>query len=262
MTEAPLFRINHILSVRPQKLSNMTILSPSVIWVRAGYKRLLGHQKPLALDEQSLLLVRSHERLTFENQPRQAVFRSCQVCFHHYPAAEMLAYSQSISSSEQVLFKLTQDLRQALEILCRLDHRLMSHAVQRYWLDGFYQLLAEKGMLHHLFDPVGKSLQETLSEHLSATPEKSYRLDTVCLDLGMSRSTLIRRLHRENTSFREVLHQVRMNHAIILLQQGGYDLPDIALACGYLSTQRFCQRFREQFGVTFRQYEKTLTVSS
>ncbi|SHI26579.1 HTH-type transcriptional regulator YdeO [Vibrio aerogenes CECT 7868] len=261
VTDEPLFTINHILSVRPQKLSNMTILSPSVIWIRAGYKKLLNHQRSQALDEQSLLLVRSHERLTFENQPGQSAFRSCQICFHHYPDAGLLAYSQTQSTGERAIFKLTPDLRQALEVLSVLDYRLMTHAVQRHWLDGFYQLLAERGMLHHLFGPTGKSLREKLSDYFTPAPGKSYKLDYVCTELGMSRSTLIRRLHQENTSFREVLHDVRMNHAIDLIQQGQHHAPEVALACGYQSPQRFRQRFKAQFDVSFRQYVKTLSVT-
>ena len=57
-------------------------------------------------------------------------------------------------------------------------------------------------------------------------------------------------------SFRQLLAQVRMSHALTLLQQGLSPL-EAALACGYDSPSRFAARFKQEFGLTPHQYLRT-----
>ncbi len=44
----------------------------------------------------------------------------------------------------------------------------------------------------------------------------------------MSRATLIRRLKQEGTQYREVLAEVRLNHALFLIQNGSYNVALLA----------------------------------
>ena len=67
---------------------------------------------------------------------------------------------------------------------------------------------------------------------------------------------LVRKLAAEGRSFRQVLTQVRLGHALTLLQQGFNPL-QTALACGYDSPGRFAARFKEEFGLTPYQYLRT-----
>ena len=64
----------------------------------------------------------------------------------------------------------------------------------------------------------------------------------------------------EGRSFRQVLTQVRLGHALTLLQQGLTPL-QTALACGYDSPGRFAARFKEEFGLTPHQYLRTCPSS-
>lgn len=54
----------------------------------------------------------------------------------------------------------------------------------------------------------------------------------------------------------QLLAQVRMGHALNLLQQGLTPL-EVALACGYDSPSRFAARFKQEFGLTPHQYLHT-----
>lgn len=76
----------------------------------------------------------------------------------------------------------------------------------------------------------------------------------------MSRASLVRKLAAEGRSFRQVLTQVRLGHALSLLQQGLTPL-QTALACGYDSPGRFAARFKEEFGLTPHQYLRTCPSS-
>jgi AraC-like DNA-binding protein len=66
--------------------------------------------------------------------------------------------------------------------------------------------------------------------------------------LAMSEATLRRRLNAEGTGFVELLADVRMSHAMTLLQSTDRPVAHIASAVGYESASRFAIRFRERFG--------------
>lgn len=66
--------------------------------------------------------------------------------------------------------------------------------------------------------------------------------------LAMSEATLRRRLAAEGTSLGDLLADVRMSFAMILLQSTDHAVNRIALEVGYESASRFAIRFRERFG--------------
>ncbi|WP_341895875.1 helix-turn-helix transcriptional regulator [Ferrovibrio terrae] len=66
--------------------------------------------------------------------------------------------------------------------------------------------------------------------------------------LGLSEATLRRRLAAEGTSFGDLLTDMRMSYAMLLLQSTEHAVNRIALEVGYESASRFAIRFRERFG--------------
>jgi AraC-like DNA-binding protein len=70
----------------------------------------------------------------------------------------------------------------------------------------------------------------------------------VAQQLAMSEATLRRRLAAEGTSFGDLLTDVRMCSAMVLLQSTGAAVNRIALDVGYESASRFAIRFRMRFG--------------
>ena len=55
----------------------------------------------------------------------------------------------------------------------------------------------------------------------------------------MSRATLIRKLKLEGMQYREVLAEVRLSHALYLMQNGEQNVTMLAQSCGYQSEGRF-----------------------
>ncbi len=79
----------------------------------------------------------------------------------------------------------------------------------------------------------------------------SWSATKLAEELGISVSTLKRRLKAKNVSFKQILLQERMNKAMRLLKQDRYAIAEIAIACGYESPSRFATRFfneRTYFG--------------
>ena len=60
--------------------------------------------------------------------------------------------------------------------------------------------------------------------------------------------TLRRRLAAEGVVFRELVQDVRMSHALALLQNTDASVLHVAMAVGYASASRFAARFRARFG--------------
>jgi AraC-like DNA-binding protein len=79
-----------------------------------------------------------------------------------------------------------------------------------------------------------------------ATPQRKPRLEispvlTFCFERVCSMAS--------HTLSQTTQTQVRMSHALTLLQQGLNPL-EVALACGYDSPSRFAARFKQEFGLT------------
>lgn len=155
--------------------------------------------------------------------------------------------------------KVSSTLAYGFSLLIEMSSQNLSSNVQKYHLLAFYQQLIEVGALHILFSKSHDSLQNKLSAYFSKDPADNYQLDEVSHVFSMSRATLIRRLNQDGTNFRTVLANVRMSHALSLMQEKKQSQLDLALQCGYQSETRFSQRFHQQFGITPKQYMKTVS---
>lgn len=101
----------------------------------------------------------------------------------------------------------------------------------------------------------GFSVQQNgISNRLQAilrdAPEARWTARTAGQALAMSEATLRRRLAQEGIRFDRVLLDIRMHHALMLLQTTPWNLLQIADACGYRSQARFSERFKARFGVS------------
>ena len=72
----------------------------------------------------------------------------------------------------------------------------------------------------------------------------------VCEILGLSERTLHRRLRKENTTFREVLENVRRERYNVLSAQGNLSQVQIAAMLGYSEQSAFSRAYKSWFGVS------------
>ncbi|MCG9629401.1 helix-turn-helix transcriptional regulator [Vibrio sp. Isolate30] len=244
-----------------QKLRNVRVHSPSLIQIMAGSKRLFWKESVQDLSSTELLLCEASASLSFENLPQKGRFLSRVFTFHCSPTEAMLELSSNRACEKsEPFFQSDKALQSTLNALFSLESQTISGETQRFWVLGLYQQLAEKGVLHQLFPSINTSFRQQLSRHLSRSPSDKHSLDDVAEQFAMSRATMIRKLKREGTQFREVLTEVRLAHALYLIQSGYSNVAQLALACGYLSEGRFSQRFKEKFGLTPTDYIKTVAA--
>lgn len=80
--------------------------------------------------------------------------------------------------------------------------------------------------------------------------------DTVARELGISVSTLQRRLAAENTSFKELLNKTRRDLAEHYLRATPRPIKDVAYSLGFADLSNFTRAFRGWFGMSPRQFRQ------
>ncbi len=98
-------------------------------------------------------------------------------------------------------------------------------------------------------DPT-RTFAERLRVHVSGRPDAVWNTEAAADIMAVSEATLRRRLARSGFSLTRLLQDVRMSHALTLLQASDDTVLQIALACGYGDHAYFSRCFRERFGIT------------
>ena len=109
--------------------------------------------------------------------------------------------------------------------------------------DGSFRQQIENLLIEHL-DSVGNRLASSAA--LFSIPS----MQEVSQHLHCSSRTLIRRLHDEGTSYREILADLRKVRAETYLREQNDPVEDIAYRLGYTDTSNFIRAFRQWNGVT------------
>ncbi|HEH9428114.1 TPA: helix-turn-helix transcriptional regulator [Aeromonas sobria] len=253
----PLLQQSHYLGIRKQPLHRVLIYAPTLIWVTQGSKQLWWRERRLSFDRERWLLIPAGHQLTFINQPEQGKFRSHAITLLTPPPKEWLAASApSHTDLDEPSVKITPGLAFCFELISTMAERGLSETTQAELLRGFYAELRATNALGLLFPASTMTLAERLARYLAVEPGIDHTLEAVAPHFAMSRASMVRKLAAENRSFRQLLTQVRMSHALNLLQQGLTPL-EVALACGYDSPSRFAARFKQEFGLTPHQYLHT-----
>lgn len=114
------------------------------------------------------------------------------------------------------------------------------------WEDFEADLSAQETLLNHdalASDRVRACLIEAIS---SGDPTINY----VCRRLGIGRSTVLKQLQDEGTTFQSVLDSTRRNLALRYLQKSQLSLKQVAMMLAYRDTNAFHRAFKKWTGLT------------
>lgn len=221
---------------------------PAVILVRAGTKRVQQGTRLVTISPASIGVLPTHVPLTIENQPSLTGPYAASLLI---PAESILDSLRKEALPDGDPCKTTRHDRalaafeRALTVLedPLTPDRLRNHAVREVLL-----WLGEEGIGFGPVRPV--SLTNRLRSALSKDPDTPWRSADAARALAVSEATLRRRLAADGTSFGDLLVDVRMTHALGLLQTSDLAINRIALEVGYASASRFAVRFKARFGVS------------
>ncbi|MCY1295684.1 HTH-type transcriptional activator RhaR [compost metagenome] len=98
----------------------------------------------------------------------------------------------------------------------------------------------------------------TLLGLVRADPVRSYKLDCLAKDLGMSRSTFTRYFRKmTGMSFGEWLLSERLKRSQELLETSLFDIETVAEKTGFQNANSLRQHFKEHFGVSPLEWRQT-----
>lgn len=162
----------------------------------------------------------------------------------HYPAA---AATSKLASPIRTLAT-DEDLYSALDnLLASVERESLSDTRLELRIFDFMLALTERGVS---FITQQNGTGARLKTLLRDAPDQHWTARSAGTALAMSEATLRRRLSEEGIRFEHILLDIRMHHALMLLQTTAWSIPQIADACGYRSQARFSERFRDRFGIS------------
>ncbi|ASK67635.1 AraC family transcriptional regulator [Shewanella bicestrii] len=240
-----------------QSLSRVPVHQPSIIRVIQGEKSLLWQDDALAVNAEQLLLLPAGSHISFVNRPMSGRYRAVQLLLpYELPSGVMLA------ATDRVIPKPTQTISRSVDFAWNaLLHSLtlaLPTSVQMHYLAALLLSLPQQASVNWLYSHKPANVSQAVLGLLGQHPSAPWQQKDIADKLHMSTASLRRKLAQEDTSFRQLLAEVRLCQGLTLLQNSTDSVLQIALACGYLSAEKFSARFKQAFGLTPAAYRRTL----
>ena len=132
-----------------------------------------------------------------------------------------------------------------------------SIAQTRHRMAEMLMILCDHGVAGNLLFQNRLETRHKVKHMLALDPGKNWRVADLTRALGKSESTLRRELRHEQTQFRLLLEEVRLDHGVDLVMATDMPIGQIAYECGYQSQSRFTQRFRTRYSLSPTQLRAT-----
>ena len=247
-----------------QELRSIPILQPMMVLVISGYKEVSAPNQQLRIEPGDLLLLPADTTIWMSNYPSapQSGYQSLALGF----GLEALRHFRQAYSAQLPQWNTTQHwqgkapenvvalLQQWLH-WCRhytVNPQLLQHRQVELLL-----MLAQAGLAGNLLLGEQPSWRRRVAQLLAQDPAHDWQIQNICDRLNLSESSLRRRLQDEQSSFREILEEVRLLTGLTLLQETYLPIGHVADAVGYQSQSRFGERFKRRFGMTPSELRRT-----
>ncbi|ENC0565725.1 helix-turn-helix transcriptional regulator [Escherichia coli] len=109
-------------------------------------------------------------------------------------------------------------------------------------------------LVHSINISAAKTFTDKVRSIIEKDLSKKWRLNKIADEFNISEITVRKRLESENTSFHNVLMDLRMNRAIHLLHENEKQIHQISRLIGISSPSYFIKLFKDYYGVTPKQY--------
>lgn len=246
-------------SYQTLRLSRAPILSPLLIVVTEGSKRIRLGERVLTAPAGDWVVLPGRQRVEMINQPDPhsghyhawalGELDGWQQRLHELYAAQLAGVPLRPSAEA---FAPTPEARAAFAKLLALlpsaaQGSLQAAQAEHAW-QGLMLALAAAGRGGALLARDHRHNTERVLQLLRGDLSRDWQAEEIAARLAMSGATLRRKLAAENLSFRRLLQDARMEQALGLISCSPQPLGEVAAACGYQSPSRFAAAFQRQFG--------------
>ncbi|ENC9860569.1 TPA: helix-turn-helix transcriptional regulator [Klebsiella variicola] len=222
------------------RLHRVRLFSPALCRVKRGSKVIVQGESRVLATPQQLIVLPADVELEVINQPENGLF--CSDLLSLTP--ELLTTFKTRYLSEPPPGRLTS--------LCAPVTTELAFMWQSV-LQAVREGLSTSLQLHQTMGPLLVERQQDLSAQVRQlvmlSPAQAWSVSRVAKMLFLGESTLRRRLQQESQSFRQIVEEVRMAHALGQLQTTSRPIGEIAQNSGYQSGSRFTARFRQHYGL-------------
>ena len=244
---------------RGHQARDFRFFEATLLVVTSGTLLLENSQGRWALDNNASLMavakntqVNVHKALAPDGTPYSALFLNfapALITEFHQRYSHLLTRPTTVDSC--TLAPLDEHLNDALQFCLRgIESPDLSAPQQTHRALGLLLALQERGIVYPRPSPAG--LAERLTHLLAKAPEQPWTAALAGHELAVSEATLRRRLAEEGVNFSTLLTEIRMHHAMMLLQTTHLGVSQIADACGYRALSRFSMRFKRRFGFSLQ----------
>lgn len=240
----------HITQATRLNFTSLNTQLPMIIIVRRGRKVIQSASYRFELEAGEAIAIAQGQVFDFENIP--APDGDYEARWLTIDPEAVAAFGQSDGARPvtpaRLLGRMSPGLSDAFEsaVLALQDDGDLPDAVVRHRVTELLAWLGAFGACFSLQLP--DSYAARIRRLTAGSPGGDWSSAWVSSQLGVSEATLRRRLHEEGLSLRELLTDVRMTHAMQLLQSSNMPVSLIAASAGFESQSRFAIRFRSRFG--------------
>ncbi|TDR82015.1 helix-turn-helix transcriptional regulator [Paludibacterium purpuratum] len=246
---------------RMQVLHRVSILTPALCHVRHGCKQVQWQGRIQQAGAGQLVLMPAGVELGVINQPGPQGYLADLVSLpedwlQHF--RQRLGASLPVQRPNGLCVELDAHSAGAWALLLAALATDAPAPLLQHHVEGVLLALALAGNAAWLLRGRDDALSARIQQLLLQNPAADWEAAGVAQQLHLGTSTLRRHLAREGRQFRDILDEVRMNHALQALQSSRLPIGEIAAQSGYASASRFAVRFRQRFGLSPRDLRQTV----
>lgn len=238
----------HVIQYDCLLTNHLSVDETLLVMVRQGQKKIECQGESLLLSSGEAVLVSAGCAIDVTNipPPNLTPYEAHWLCFPTLKLQEPA--SAKDSDKPHALYNVSAAFDQAFHhtVTAIKDPADIPETVARKRMEEMCEWLESFGLI---LRPGGKKmLSQDVRKLVMTDLLRNWTASDVARQFAMSEATFRRKLSAENTSFRHLITEARMGHALTLLQVTDLTISQIALDVGYENPSKFSARFRTRFG--------------
>lgn len=252
--KAPVQHLGFISCGNSVHIKHVPFYEPCIIMVLSGRKVIFDEQGPVTCEAGSVITVPAPASYDLRNEPDELrnLYRALVIPFKH-EHLEHLRDMHGIEHIEhhdqiKVLKYKPEDVLNATVqhyLECPNDDRILKHRLTEILL-----FLIEQDISLLSYAIARNNWSQRVRSIISSDLGREWTIGEVSKRLATSETKLRRKLREEDTTFREILFELRLTSGLMRLLQTSMPVYQIAFECGYQSVSRFTSNFRKRFGLS------------